>query len=275
MQANCLHLIFIKDNMQTLSHYIELFKKYTSGFVYDDPEDQSNSDFKISHSEAVLDCAIKIIEHSVQIQKSPHLIPIMQLSALYHDIGRFEQFKQYKTYSDAHSTDHALLGVKILHKKGYIKDLPIKSRQMIYGSIAFHNKKSVPELNHELKLCVNLVRDADKLDIFRLMLEHLNANQSNEVLMLGLKNERDKYSENLIQKILKHEVIDYKENVYVNDMIINILGWIYQLNFSYSYQWVKTHLIHHQIIQLLPQDAQILQLKEHFDTLLERGYHEL
>ena len=39
---------------------------------------------------------------------------LAEIMALFHDIGRFEQYKQYRTFSDYRSEDHAALGVKVI-----------------------------------------------------------------------------------------------------------------------------------------------------------------
>ena len=42
---------------------------------------------------------------------------IAETIALLHDIGRFEQFKKYRTYKDTTSEDHATTGLRILHQE--------------------------------------------------------------------------------------------------------------------------------------------------------------
>lgn len=108
-----------------------------------------------------------------------------------HDIGRFDQVRQYGTFSDADSVDHAHYAAELLFDKGMIVDYFGSANPGIYNYIENENtcsaglseslgiiKKAV--YNHsayriEEGLCerevlfCNIIRDADKLDIFKVV----------------------------------------------------------------------------------------------------------
>ncbi len=108
-----------------------------------------------------------------------------------HDIGRFDQVRQYGTFSDADSVDHAHYASELLFDKGMIMDYFGSANPGIYNYIENENtcsaglseslgiiKKAV--YNHsaykiEEGLCerevlfCNIIRDADKLDIFKVV----------------------------------------------------------------------------------------------------------
>ena len=108
-----------------------------------------------------------------------------------HDIGRFDQVRQYGTFSDADSVDHAHYASELLFDKGMIVDYFGFANPGIYNYIENENtcsaglseslgiiKKAV--YNHsaykiEEGLCerevlfCNIIRDADKLDIFKVV----------------------------------------------------------------------------------------------------------
>lgn len=89
-----------------------------------------------------------------------------------HDIGRFEQIKRYNTFSDARSVDHAMFGADLLFKDGLIRDFDLdmssKELSILEKSIRFHSAYRLPEelSDEEVKYC-DVLRDADKVDIFR------------------------------------------------------------------------------------------------------------
>ena len=108
-----------------------------------------------------------------------------------HDIGRFDQVRQYGTFSDADSVDHAHYASELLFDKGMIVDYFGSANPGIYNYIENENtcsaglseslgiiKKAV--YNHsaykieeglwerEVLFC-NIIRDADKLDIFKVV----------------------------------------------------------------------------------------------------------
>ncbi len=89
-----------------------------------------------------------------------------------HDIVRFEQIKRYNTFSDAKSVDHAVFGADLLFGEGMIKDFDLdlseEELSILEKSIRYHSAYRLPEelSDNEIKYC-NVLRDADKVDIFR------------------------------------------------------------------------------------------------------------
>ena len=89
-----------------------------------------------------------------------------------HDVGRFEQIRRYNTFSDAASVDHAELGADLLFRDGLIKrfgiDLDESSMRTLEKAIRNHSvyRLDAGLTEEERKYC-NILRDADKVDIFR------------------------------------------------------------------------------------------------------------
>lgn len=90
--------------------------------------------------------------------------------ALLHDAGRYSQMCEFGTFEDAKSFDHAARSVEVVESCGWLDGLAADERQRILQAVALHNKKDVPDSLDEVSaLLTHLVRDADKLDIFRVM----------------------------------------------------------------------------------------------------------
>jgi len=47
-----------------------------------------------------------------KLDMSKHDLIIAETTALFHDLGRFKQFKDYGTFNDMLSEDHARLGLR-------------------------------------------------------------------------------------------------------------------------------------------------------------------
>ena len=94
---------------------------------------------------------------------------------LLHDIGRFEQVRRYGTFVDSQSVDHAELSGDILFRDGVLErfpeeGLPVDWRAIAELSIRQHNKLRLPEgLDARTLRFAELLRDADKTDIFRVI----------------------------------------------------------------------------------------------------------
>ena len=93
-----------------------------------------------------------------------------EAAALLHDTGRYEQLKRYNTFRDSDSVDHAVFSHDIVLEKGWLDGDP--QREAILTAVIVHNRRDVPDkLDRLTEAVAHTVRDADKLDIFR-VLEH-------------------------------------------------------------------------------------------------------
>lgn len=122
---------------------------------------------KIFHTYKVTEICEKI---AISLKLSSSDIDIAWLLGLLHDIGRFEQVKRYGTFNDSISIDHAKLGVNILFDEGKIRDFieDDSEDELIKTAIAVHNQFEISEdLSERTTMFCNILRDADKVDIFR------------------------------------------------------------------------------------------------------------
>ena len=96
---------------------------------------------------------------------------------LLHDIGRFEQVRRFGTFVDSVSVDHAEFGADLLFRENLIGEFtgegfPEEDQALLETAIRQHNKLTLPENLDERTGCFcNLIRDADKADIFRVVAE--------------------------------------------------------------------------------------------------------
>ncbi len=138
----------------------------------------SNYDMSIGQNQLKVKHTYKVAEISEQIAEglalSKEQTDLAWLIGLLHDIARFEQNKRYGTFNDLVSVDHGDLGAEILFADGKIRDFLDSNEydSIIEASIRLHNKYRVGEgLDEHTKMFCHIIRDADKLDIFRVNLE--------------------------------------------------------------------------------------------------------
>lgn len=92
------------------------------------------------------------------------------LTGLLHDVGRFEQLRQYGTFADAQSIDHAGFGADILFKEGKIRDYveDDSEDELLEKAVRCHSAYRVPDhYTPREKKFAHLLRDADKIDILK------------------------------------------------------------------------------------------------------------
>jgi hypothetical protein len=93
-------------------------------------------------------------------------------AALLHDTGRYEQLRLYNTFRDADSVDHAVFSHDIVKEKGWLeRTVPdARVRDAVLKAVLYHNRRELPDgLDALAEACSHTVRDADKLDIFRVL----------------------------------------------------------------------------------------------------------
>ena len=102
----------------------------------------------------------------------PETAEVCEAAALLHDTGRYEQLKRYNTFRDSDSVDHAVFSHDIVKEKGWLDALvpDTRKRDAILNAVIYHNRRDIPEgLDKLTEACSHTVRDADKLDIFRVL----------------------------------------------------------------------------------------------------------
>lgn len=150
---------------------LQAFNDYVSNY----DEKNVRIALKIAHTFRVAEISERI---AVSIDRNEKINPEFSwLLGLLHDIGRFEQVTRYGTFKDVLSLDHAELGADILFNEGLIKNFPCEGIEgdwlkISETAIRVHNKLKVPEgLDRKTEIYSNILRDADKADIFRVFSE--------------------------------------------------------------------------------------------------------
>ncbi len=101
------------------------------------------------------------------LRLTPEQIYLAWLIGMLHDIGRFDQIKRTAAYDDE-KLDHAEIGVKLLFDDGLIHQITDQNHDIIRKAVMYHNKLELPiNLSDTEQLFCNIIRDADKTDIFR------------------------------------------------------------------------------------------------------------
>lgn len=91
---------------------------------------------------------------------------------LLHDVARFDQLIRYGTFVDRVSADHGAWGADILREIPLVGDLAARVRDILIHAVRHHNAAAIPQRDDpDRTFYLKLVRDADKLDIFRLLTE--------------------------------------------------------------------------------------------------------
>ena len=203
--------------------YEKKFIAYAKNYLTGSEEFDRNILLKLAHTQRVLAFAQVI---ATQERYSRYDEKTVLFAALFHDVSRFEQFKRYQSYRDSADFDHGNESERILRSGIFdFQDVEKEEFECIAHAVRMHNKVSVPENSDNALLAV---RDADKLDIFAVILDELD-NPHNPKVLYSLSTENC-FSERVIAAIRNHTSPLHSELETVNDFVISKAAWVYDFN---------------------------------------------
>ena len=254
-----------QNDLTTLKNW---FDGYCDSFSTPRPEDQRNISIKRDHTYEVCLNAVRIAE-DLRLDRQQALLA--ETIALFHDVGRFPQYREYKTFDDSISVNHAALGAKVLLENNALSGLNQREQDVIIRAVTLHNVFSLPEgLDDETLLFARLIRDADKLDILRVVIEYFEQEEGGraEAVALGLPD-LPGYSGDVLACLSRGEMAKKDMLTTQNDFKLLQLAWLYDLNFASSLRMVRERRVIDAMAGLLPGDDKIAGAVE-----MVRGYVE-
>ena len=161
-----------------LTRLESFFAAYTRRFAGADGQLHPMQQLKVAHSWRVVSNAERIMA-AEGWPAEPCLLG--RACALLHDTGRFSQYAEFGVFEDHKSVDHAVRGVEVLQAEGVLDNLPAADREVIRVAVRQHNVREVPEAIPAGQVeWVHLVRDADKIDIFRVFEDAIRGGHLND-----------------------------------------------------------------------------------------------
>lgn len=250
----------------SFDEHCSLFRRYAADFISASPE-CAPLRLKEAHSLRVY----SHIKNIVQTEQMPEDVARAALLAgLYHDCGRFPQFRQYHTFADAASVNHARLSLDVLKKRGFLTGETQYVRALAQTAVLLHNRSSLPEsLSPDARLVTAMVRDADKLDIIGIMVSHFDqALPEKDAVFLHVEDNPEAYTPGLVQDVLAGRVIAYRDLCYVNDFRLLLGAWTHELRFPVTRETLRTSGHLEKVFAGLPDTAEIREVVAYLRGLL-------
>lgn len=237
-----------------------VFKKYTDNY------DTSDEKIKLK-----VDHTYRVAALSERIARSLGLgdddTNLAWLIGMLHDIGRFEQLKNYGTFSDAESIDHAHYGVELLFEDGIIekfvgenaakdlkgtkdlKETAVKSESeeketkeiseldILRTAIWNHSAYRVEEgLTDRVKMFCNIIRDADKIDILKVNYD-VTLEVIYDVTTEELKNSG--VTDKVMKAFMEHHAVLRSLKKTPIDNLVGHAALVFELVYNESFKIVK------------------------------------
>ena len=249
------------------------FKDYIRRFSSDDPVVQASMDLKTDHTRRVCEAIVNI---GGSLDLSREDLCLAEVAALLHDIGRFEQYRRYRTFSDYKSEDHAALGVKVIKANRVLHNLEPAMAEIIVRVVGYHNRAVLPAGEEERCLFfLKLLRDADKVDIWRVVTDYYQnaGHHRNHTLELDLPDE-PRISDPVYKALMNGKLVQMADIKTLNDFKLLQIGWIYDINFPRAFQIVRENRYLEMIRDALPETSvRVAEIYERALTYLENNSH--
>lgn len=244
--------VWSNTSTEKFDAYIDSFKNLTQ-------EQKRNFAIKKEHSYRVVD---NIVFLANKLQLNPDEKNIAYLAGLFHDIGRFSQLIEYNTFLDSKSVDHAELAVKVLVENEFLDELELDKKDLVLLAIQLHNKFELPEdLTVKELLFARLLRDADKLDILKVLTEYYLDKKAvpNHALTWELPK-GNMISPAVAEEILAEKLVSKRNVVSEIDVKIMQLSWVYDLNLRVSFDYLIKKRFLEKIYSTLPKNDLVIQI---------------
>ena len=152
--------------------------------------------------------------------------------ALLHDVGRFSQYKRWRTFRDNESDNHARLAIDVIREERVLAGLDAPEQLLIEEAVRFHNLLEPPaNIKSPTRRFINLIRDADKLDIWRIFVELLAQppEERATAATLGLPDIPEMVSGACVAALNSGTVVRLNTTNCFNDFKLLQISWVYDL----------------------------------------------
>lgn len=245
------------------------FDTFVQGFYRHDPDYDGAVRLKYDHT-------LRVCRNIRQIGERLGLrepeLRLAEASALMHDVGRFPQYARYGTFLDRASANHAHLSLRAMAAHRVLAALPRAEQRLITRAVAFHNAARLPAEAAGFGLVLmRLLRDADKLDIWKVVTDYYDrrAEAPNPVIELGLPDPPT-CSPAAIASLAAGQMINLATLRSLNDFKLLQISWVFDLNFPPAFRALRERGYIQKIAATLPPSeglaAALKRVQAHLDA---------
>lgn len=221
-------------NTTQLDNLVAWFDSYVEPFLITDDEGIKNIQLKIVHTRKVCE-AMALLSDGEGLSENETFIAAA--IALLHDVGRFPQYRRWRTFLDRDSDNHARLAIDVIRDENILAGIDRSEQLLIEEAVRFHNLLAPPaSIQSPTRKFINLIRDADKLDIWRVFVELLAQppEERASAATLGLPDLPDMASDACIAALNSGSIVHLDTISCFNDFKLLQISWIYDLTYATS-----------------------------------------
>ena len=227
------------------------FDGFTKSFYTTDREIQHMITIKEEHSKLVAEYCREL---ALSLALTAEDTVLAEAIGLCHDAGRFKQAVVYRTFQDHLSINHGPFGVEQLKAENIDGIMAANDWRAMDFAISCHNAVAIPQQpDKRLTEMAKIVRDADKLDIYRVV-KPVKAEGS--------------YSAKIVEDMLAGKLINYADLKTPNDRNLVMASWLFDINYSWTLRQISHKGYVDNLLEVLPKTSQLIKLRQKLDELL-------
>lgn len=249
------------------------FDKYINSFTGLSEDQQKNFAIKRDHSYRVADLTYSLAEKLNLADEEKYLAFYI---GLFHDIGRFNQLIEYNTFNDAKSVDHAEYSINVLKEGEFLEGLSEEQVYIVLLAIENHNKRDLPKgLSEDELLYAKLIRDADKLDIFKVITDYYSNQRATPNHTLTWELPKGNSVSTAVSKEILNGLLVSRDKV-ANELDIKVmqLSWVYDINFKPSFEIVMAKRFLEKIYNSMPKNDKVIEIYRKVKVYAENKFIE-
>ena len=238
---------------------VSWFNSYVGSFKGLTVNQQNNFDIKKEHSLRVANISLKLAEKLDFLEEQSRIAYII---GLFHDLGRFSQLAEYDTLSDEKSVDHSDLALQIIQNAPFFEELDLNKKNLVNTAIQNHNKYKIQDgLTEEEMVYAKLIRDADKLDILKVLTDYYTNRKSSPNHTLSWELPKGSTVSSAVAKeVLSGKLVSKKNVASEMDIKIMQLSWVYDLNYRPSVELLLKNRFLEIIYNTLPKNDLVIEI---------------
>jgi putative nucleotidyltransferase with HDIG domain len=245
------------------------FTAYTAGFAGPAGQLSAMQQLKLDHSLRVATVARAIAVGSRWPDADTGLA---EAAGLLHDVGRFSQYAEFRTFVDRNSINHAERGGDVLIQTRVLERFPQAMQDALGLAVRLHNRKALPaELPAAVRPFAQMVRDADKLDIMYLFDQAIRQDQLSLYPEIALGVDlAGPPSPAILAALRERRPADYREIRSLADFLLVQLLWVYDFGFPAALRILHERKLIRALAEHLPADRDVCALVDAAEEYLEQ-----
>ena len=244
-------------NKSQLDDLFAWFDAYVEPFLVTDDEGVKNIRLKIEHTRKVCEAMALLADGEGLSDDESRIASAV---ALLHDVGRFPQYRRWRTFLDSDSDNHARLAIDVIRDEKVLAGFAPAETLLIEEAVRCHNMLAPPAtVRSPTRNFINLIRDADKLDIWRVFVELLAQppEERPSAAILGLDDLPGTVTDACISALNSGSIVRLDTISCFNDFKLLQISWVYDLTYDTSRRILRERGYIPTLAATLPERADI------------------